>query len=340
MFVKKFEGATLDEALSRVKMELGPNALVIATDQRQASFWQKPVFEVTAAFNKNAPQTSDPRTDDIDLDAVFPHRRLRNAVGPDSSNSVLRYEARRTVSKPRPLPSFEALEKLGLSKPGAVELREAIQNDTALVTKTSQDMEKVIIQKMGELLGTLDLKELYPPSSWMVVGVGGAGKTTVLVKMALALKELRESVRFYSTDNRKVVGKSELSIYARLLGLEFGQERSPSRGIQFIDTAALCLSEPANVSTPRLGRWKIVLVVDGCSRLKEMQRIVDYCRPFKPNTLVFTRLDLATEYGALFDIQRFSGIPVLGGSFSGSFSTPFCFFDTNSLSNLIVRGRK
>ena len=48
MLVKKFEAPTLEDALSRIKQELGPDALILSTEEKKTNWFGKPSIEVTA----------------------------------------------------------------------------------------------------------------------------------------------------------------------------------------------------------------------------------------------------------------------------------------------------
>ena len=56
MFVRKFEGETLDEALQLVKRELGPDAIILktVTNKGLAGAFKKSKIEITAAISEQS----------------------------------------------------------------------------------------------------------------------------------------------------------------------------------------------------------------------------------------------------------------------------------------------
>ncbi len=80
MQVRKFEASSLDEALGLVKQSLGPNALILSSQQRRQRWFNKECVEVTAAFEppKESPVRSLEQVfDEQSLYEIFPHRRGR-----------------------------------------------------------------------------------------------------------------------------------------------------------------------------------------------------------------------------------------------------------------------
>ena len=85
MQVRKFEAASLDEALHLVKTELGPHALILSTKNRKPRWFNRGVIEVTAAYEptKEPPPSLDQVFDEQSLVNIFPHRRKKDSDQPN-----------------------------------------------------------------------------------------------------------------------------------------------------------------------------------------------------------------------------------------------------------------
>jgi flagellar biosynthesis GTPase FlhF len=81
-------------------------------------------------------------------------------------------------------------------------------------------------------------------------------------------------------------------------------------------------------------------VLDATTRLNECLRIVERAERLQPTAIVFTKLDVASNYGFIFDVIRQSKLPLLGVSLSPSFKTPFKSFEPISLAQFILKGKE
>ena len=144
-------------------------------------------------------------------------------------------------------------------------------------------------------------------------------------------------------DQRKIIGRRELANYAKLIDVSYASQVSRENGnrtVQLIDTPAFSLnpSDDCNSDLAKICQGVSTFVVlDASCRLKEMLRIVERARCFSPFAIAFTRLDVASQYGALYDVLQTTKLPLLGVSLSASFRTPFKFFEPMELATFFVR---
>jgi flagellar biosynthesis protein FlhF len=375
MFVKKFEAPSLEQALKMVKSEMGPEALVLSTqEKRSGKLFSRRMIEVTAAIEKKKNQNK--RDDTLekssskaspDLETLFPlskeehsssvpvNRYKATAVSKSSSQTVKspqRYMDidSESAGSPRPLPNFTRQENgkweasfksIGISPERAKELSKKIFSD---FNKTdlddSQFVSKAKLKLLSQGIRTLALGEFLKKRAWVPVGVAGSGKTTLLVKLAILARDQEKSVSLISMDNRKISGRSELMGYSRLIRVPFFPEiqQSSAEKLRLIDSPALDLSGGSNSQLEKLcGERSSFIVLDASARLSELMRQVDRAMGFHPEAIAFTKLDHVEDRGVIYDILKNTQLPLFGISKSSSFKTKFQFLNPTELAQFLIK---
>ncbi len=362
MLVKRYEASSLEEALAQVKRELGPEALILSTHQKKGSWLKSGRVEVMAAKEMAPKAEAVSEIDEEALRKIFPHRRdsaneslddvlLRSPEPEPGEKSIRHTKASRyqevsgkTAAKKEDTSDMyvEYLSRLGFSDISAKEIARRMifdypKEDRADPTALARIRARVAASGIQALSPSIfDARTV-----WTAIGVGGAGKTATLVKLAISLKRLKYSVSLVGCDHRKVVGQRELAAYARLIqtpySSEFRIERGP-RKVQLIDTPALSFQSPdQNAEIEEICRGTSpVLVLDATARLKESVRIWEVASRFQPAAICFTRLDLCSQPGVLHDILKTTRLPLLGASLGDSFRTPFQWFEGRSLGEFLT----
>jgi flagellar biosynthesis protein FlhF len=160
-----------------------------------------------------------------------------------------------------------------------------------------------------------------------LVGPPGAGKTTTLVKLAVACGlQRRLSVHIISMDNYRIAAGEQLRAYAGILGVGFQsldtlaglataltEHRhkdlilidTPGHSAKDIDVAgdlANFLSTNAEIDTH--------LILSAAVKSVDLKRAVDRFQMFRPRKLLFTRLDETEVYGPILNESARTGLPV------------------------------
>ncbi len=360
MFVKKFEAESLEQALSLVKTELGPNALILSTQNRKGKWFQKPSVEVTAAFDSKAagdplPETPPESFSEDELARVFPHRKRRTVIDDEGEPNVSKQGTSRYAdfSSHSSKPKSENLElmwtRLGFSPESAEELARRLKFDYPKKDLSNPAfLDKARARLVTPVLNTLSSAILNQRAHWTLVGAPGCGKTSLCVKLALHAKAEGSRVALLSCDKFKLLGKKELAAYAKLIQVSFYGESQTFKkeDCSFADSPAF----PMAGTEKAVERWaeieavcrdrSVIVVLDASARLNELVRQVDQAKVrLNVTGLAFTRLDIIAHYGIVHDVLKATKVPLLGASLSQSYKTAFKFFENSELCSLILRGR-
>jgi flagellar biosynthesis protein FlhF len=160
-----------------------------------------------------------------------------------------------------------------------------------------------------------------------LVGPPGAGKTTTLVKLAVNYGlACRRPVLLISMDNHRIAAAEQLRSYAGILGVGFqvletvsalaqSIEENRSKDLILIDTPGLGFTEISDSST--LARFLSTradidtqLALAASVKPADMARMVDAYQVFKPQRLVFTKLDETASFGPIFNEAVRTGMPL------------------------------
>jgi flagellar biosynthesis protein FlhF len=151
-----------------------------------------------------------------------------------------------------------------------------------------------------------------------LVGPPGAGKTTVLVKLAVSQGLAKgRPVRLITTDTQRIGAAEQLRTYASILStplqavesvaaLEMAIEAAPSNAVVLIDTPGLgpaLLADTGNGLAAFLGRRQDIdthLVLTAAAGACDIESAARRYEMFSPSRLLFTRLDEASSLGAMF----------------------------------------
>lgn len=332
MFLKKYEANSLEKALSDIKNELGPNALILSTKQNPASMFKKGSVEVTAAYEQGAlaKYSEEPVNEDLFHRLLENKNRLSGQTNKIKKSVVNSYVD--SYIKPRiekKLYYEEKLIGLGFSSESAKSIGTQLHTDFS-----KKDLESPIylmkaLQKIiSPSIQTLTLDVFQEPSSWSVIGMPGSGKTSSLVKLALYLKSQSKKVVLVTKEQRKVLGKSELAAYAKLIRVPCHFERH-SKHIELMDSKN-DEKDSSSVST--------LLVVDASSRLFEVKKYMDNFFNENIKAIIFTKVDLVSQKGFIYDVLKYTKLPLLGISKSASFKVPFQFLSPKDLCEYLLKG--
>jgi flagellar biosynthesis protein FlhF len=165
------------------------------------------------------------------------------------------------------------------------------------------------------------------PAIVALVGPPGSGKTTALVKLAVNYGlAARRPVLLLSIDTYRVAAAEQLRSYAAILGVGFqvvetvgalSQAIEENRGKELIliDTPGLGPAETVEYSS--LARFLSTrtdidtqMVVSGSMKSADLSRVVDHLEIFRPQHIIFTKLDETGSFGPILNQAVRTGKPL------------------------------
>jgi flagellar biosynthesis protein FlhF len=314
MRVLKFEGATMRDAIAKVKAELGDQAVIIATRQVRRGLLGSAV-EISAAIDHDdapaastaqlagpstgGPQQSTVRTQDEVEKQLAPVRSelrslralVRNA-GESRGTTELRSELaalRRIVEElHRPAPP-------AAPEPSAPRPRRATQVDAAPPPRRTPAGSAHDLPLTASSTGHIV----------MLVGPTGAGKTTTIAKLATraALIDGRR-VGLITLDNYRVGGVDQIRTFADLIGVPLQVAETPAAlaglidpdcDLTLIDTAGRSPRDRAAIEELALHieglDIEVHLVIPAGATGPQVDELAQRYSPLGPVRLLFTKLD-------------------------------------------------
>jgi flagellar biosynthesis protein FlhF len=247
--IKRFEAASTQEALLKIKNELGPDAVVLST--RKLRSGRVPLFEVTAAVDvrpegqpgkplplpAGAPQAAPSRGDEEtlafalrrELEEIktllaetatrpFPYGEFREMKEMlDTFFDTMGFQRKEKLSGAL-LKIYHHMVSIGVSRSRAFLLVSTLNRNLPAVDLQDEEglyrvAEKLLARSIGLSYRSAERKRICA-----FVGPTGAGKTTTLAKIAArsALEE-KLKVGLITTDTYRIAAVEQLKTYARIM---------------------------------------------------------------------------------------------------------------------------
>ena len=278
MQIKRFEAASTQEALLKIKSELGPDAVVLST--RKLRGGRVPLFEVTAAVDERPegrrgaarpaapPPPAAPEGEGEAVGRAL-RRDLEEIKGLLAESALRSFpygeflEMREMLDTFFDTMGFQRKEKfpgallkiyhrlvsIGVSRPKAFLLVSTLNRnlppgklqDEAAVGRTA---EKLLAMSIG-----LSYRGEERRRVCAFVGPTGAGKTTTLAKIAArAALEEKKKVGLVTTDTYRIAAAEQLKTYARIMQIPI--EVAPDKAAFRMALAKLSDRDLVLVDTP------------------------------------------------------------------------------------------
>ena len=295
MLERTYRVKHMEEALLRIKRELGPNAVILSSREvRDANNRAAGTsYEVTAAPCEAASgmesRTPSANTSTFDARAVTLERRLLSGGVPMSAARTLAMRVRKVMRDTR-MPFVDAVGT-------------ALRSDVSFATTSRA---RVVA----------------------LVGPTGVGKTTTIAKLAaIAALVERRSVALISLDQYRVGASEQLARYADLIGIPMecaSDAASLNRALKKFARAELVLVDTSGRSPRDIvgiqetcdtlrGASEVVEVhmcVAAAMREAELMMTLDRHAVLSASRLIVTKLDEATQCGGVLAAYVHSGLPL------------------------------
>lgn len=349
MKVKRYIGQTTEEAIQKVREEMGNEAVILNTRKiRQkglVNFFRKPLIEVVAAvdelieLNSSTPVHRKKNTTHQyyykDFNTAKVLERLENQVsamgkliGRLTDGFDITTNNRKTVINSQFLPYYELLLKNEIHEDIA---KAFIENAINLYEKQQYiEFTYCLQQTLLDCIGHPRTINILPNDTTKVVlfiGPTGVGKTTTLAKLAakFSIKE-NKKVGLITADTYRIAAVDQLKIYAEILDIPLNVLYSPKeitnalrefhdKDIILVDTAGKSLKDREQEKEimeliSLSGADEIYLVISSNTSYSSCMNIIESYDFIPDYNLLFTKLDEISNYGIIVNCCYISGKPL------------------------------
>ncbi|MGL5152457.1 MAG: flagellar biosynthesis protein FlhF [Clostridium sp.] len=344
MIIKKYLVANMNEALTRIRHELGKDAVIISQrkvkKQGFKGFFEPKLIEVTAAveskaseetpkFNKKNDSSFEDSLEDIKR---VMERELQNKKK-DTDVQVEQKEVKDNASLEKDVMEMKELLNKVIKNTQKEEevnpVKEFINNidiDEELI-KGYEDNIKDVNELKSIIADEIEIGNNNLLGNVVLVGPTGVGKTTTIAKLAgrLSLIE-KKKVGLITVDTYRIGAVDQLKTYAEIMNIPFkvvitikemeeAIESMKDCDVVLIDTTGRSSKNAMQISELRAFVQKtkadsIKLVVSSTTKNKDIKTIVEGYKELSYDSIIITKLDETSVYGSLYNIYKYAGTPI------------------------------
>jgi len=332
MRLKSYFANTVESALSLARRELGPEALLMKSGPAMPEARYLGAYEVVFAAPESAPEAESPaepaRTgpglppafDKLMHDVADLRRQLERTTSAVSRAS--HYPAALATSNPAAGQIIIQLQEAGVSPAAALRIADRVFGETQNPPCEADEAVAAAIPVSAGIRTNRSGRRVVA-----MVGPPGAGKTTMLVKLAVTQAlGCRRPAQILTADLYRIAAAEQLRSYAAILGVGFATaetavllsqqlEEHRQKDLILIDTAGYGAREMD--AAPDLAEFfaahreiDVHLVLSSTMKTADLLAAADRYAIFGPSKLVLTRCDETESFGPIIDLCFHTGLPV------------------------------
>ena len=325
MQIKTYMAASMKDALSQIKSELGSNAVIVSTREIRENGYglmSKPLIEVVAAVDYDGDVLINRKQANKTLAGTRASQGHAPAVlqAPlQISDEIveLKKMLKQLMSHSNVAPVSPLREKL-IAKGIRERLADLII--AKLGDDADEDAVKDLLHRLIRVEGPTDERV------WIFLGTTGVGKTTTIAKIA-ARASLAEAKRvaLITLDSYRIGAIDQSRIYAKILNIPFFSVTTPAE----LKTALSQLGSTDLILVDTVGRSPFCteyahqlsgyfdgikacrfLLMPVATREQEMDTITKTFSPLKADRMIFTKYDEAHTSGSVITHNLIHRIPI------------------------------
>ncbi|MDD6794986.1 MAG: flagellar biosynthesis protein FlhF [Clostridiaceae bacterium] len=349
MIIKKYTAKSMNEAMVRIRYELGKEAVIISQRKIRKpgikGIFSSKILEVTAAVENST--SAAPKRESSNNDEEF-QNSLNNLKKMMSKGIEKKVEAKKQQNEVAVTKETESLKEdvvemkkllnkvLENTDKGEVtedELLTLIKNfdlDTEYYDELKsriacdeniyENLKKVILEDIE--VTTDELK-----GNVVLVGPTGVGKTTTIAKLAGRLSLIdKKKVGLITVDTYRIGAVEQLKTYAEIMSIPFkvvitlkemeeAVESMKDCDVVLIDTTGRSSKNTMQISELRafIDKSKadsVNLVISATTKNRDIKTIAEGYKVLGYKSVIITKLDETTVYGALYNIEKAAKEPI------------------------------
>ncbi|KRQ87042.1 Flagellar biosynthesis protein FlhF [Caloramator mitchellensis] len=326
MIVKRYIVDSMQEALAKIRYELGNDAVIVSQRKiRQKGFlgfFKPKKLEVTAAADdKNKKQDKNQPSKELEKEITELKEMVETLVKTQTDSSLAETKTSKKTAK---LKIKDKLVESDVPEEIVEEIINRTRNKLSDKKVTNKKLEVEIINTLKETIKTADVdnKRIH-----VFVGPTGVGKTTTIAKLASIYTLYKnKKVGLITIDTYRIGAIEQLKSYAEILGVPFEVvfsikdipkilENMKKCDILLIDTTGRNSKNAMQIAETKQFIEKIqpdnvYLVLSMTTKQKDLKLIIENYNALGYNSLIFTKLDETEIYGGIITSSYTSGKPI------------------------------
>mgnify|MGYP001161905130 CR=1 FL=1 len=337
MKVRRYLGKTKQEALEKVRHNLGNDAIILSSRKiRQGGikgFFSKPLIEIVAAVDDFEPSFDK---EDIKPEPTNPNNKVSElkqqirTMNMRMDKLITKLDDREKFSESSFSLQLEQYFKQLTDKEVQSEIAKKIIEEAYDITlKENIDFSRSLDGVISRYLGysrPMSTK-LHGQKVVLFIGPTGVGKTTTLAKLAAIYSiKYNYNVGLVTTDTYRIAAVDQLKIYSEILDIPLEIIYTPieitesmkifaDKDIIFIDTAGKSIKDteqPEEINTliTLTGADEIFLCISASTSYQGCINIIKSYEFLNDYSIIYTKTDEVTSYGNIFNCCYISGKPM------------------------------
>jgi flagellar biosynthesis protein FlhF len=321
MVVRKYQTKSIQEGVSKIKKELGPNAMILSTKCIRKSTvdpYGKDRFEITAIPGQSAEEGYHKHTKTIREEIASIKEVLFLLAQPNGLPEAFQ-------SCPDSFKMYSSLIRSGISEKRVSHFFHKVFQNPANQNLKNVEIAKQIYKIVFDSISVSnpfqtndDQAPPEMPKFAVLIGPTGVGKTTTIAKLAADLcLQQRKKVGLISVDNYRIGAVEQLKTYASIIGIPcltaFSKEdistaihKLKNRDFVLVDTAGHSHLDKERMAelVSLLGEkfsGSCHLVLSATTKQPDMKDAVKYFSSLNPQTYIFTKIDETRQRGGILD---------------------------------------
>ncbi|MBM7555358.1 flagellar biosynthesis protein FlhF [Halanaerobacter jeridensis] len=342
MKVKKYKAPTMQEAVLKVKSDLGSDAIILDTRKFEEGgflgFFTDQVVEVMATVEgKTANSNSGNKTKNSTADEDVKNNlealkgQMDQLVGEIDEIKDKKNNSFNVVGNSTAQSLIESLLNLGFSYETACQLTQNVFEKNNSYNLDEEEIKENLREELAELMqleseNKIDLAEQTKVVA--LVGPTGVGKTTTLAKLAadFALQQ-NKRVGLVTADTYRIAAVDQLKTYSEIIDIPLQVAFSPQElentieeynenyDLIFVDTAGRSQNNDIHISELKGFVKKdvidqVFLVISATTKTEDMKEIIEVYSQLNFDKFIVSKIDETNSLGVIFEALSLAQKPI------------------------------
>lgn len=332
MLIKKYVVSDMNEAMTRIRYELGTDAVIISQRRIRKKgiqgLFAKKLIEVTAAKDNSYQKDKE--------DKVFNTKAIEEIINKELIQKKDTEKGKESINVEKDI--YDDVKEMKCllnklidnSKEDDCSLKSILKNhdviDEVIEKLLQTDIEdKEILKKRIKDIVKIENKELKGKT--VIVGPTGVGKTTTIAKIAGRLSLIEnKTVGLITIDTYRIGAVEQLKTYAEIMNIPFkvvitlkemeeAIDELKDVDVLLIDTTGRSSKNKMQISELRAFVEKvqadnISLVLSATTKNNDLKSIIDGYKTLGYEDIIISKLDETVAYGTIINIAYLSDKPI------------------------------